>query len=113
MPCNITPPTSDDDVSLILWYRDDQSTPIYTVDARGIGNSLKTAKHFHDMAILGDDDRVTFNITYPISYLRFIRTIATDTAEYRCRVDFRKARTINTVISLKVIGQYLHHHYSK
>ncbi|KAH9522415.1 hypothetical protein DERF_005989 [Dermatophagoides farinae] len=103
LPCNITPPTSDDDVSLILWYRDDQSTPIYTVDARGIGNSLKTAKHFHDMAILGDDDRVTFNITYPISYLRFIRTIATDTAEYRCRVDFRRDRTINRVMQLNVI----------
>ena len=27
----------------------------------------------------------------------------TDAGDYRCRVDFRKARTVNTVISLKVV----------
>ncbi|OTF83693.1 Immunoglobulin domain containing protein, partial [Euroglyphus maynei] len=111
LPCNITPSiTIDDDVSLILWYRDDQSTPIYTVDARGLGNTLKTAKHFHDNNIFdGDDDvddRITFNITYPISYLRFKQTRAHDTAEYRCRVDFRRDRTINRVMKLNVIGMF-------
>lgn len=29
LPCNITPPSHDDAVSLILWYKDDSTTPIY------------------------------------------------------------------------------------
>lgn len=29
LPCNITPPTYDDAVSLILWYKDESTTPIY------------------------------------------------------------------------------------
>jgi hypothetical protein len=29
LPCNITAPTPDDAVSLILWYKEDSTTPIY------------------------------------------------------------------------------------
>lgn len=29
LPCNITPPTPDDAVSLILWYKEESTTPIY------------------------------------------------------------------------------------
>ncbi|KAI2803229.1 hypothetical protein BLOT_007352 [Blomia tropicalis] len=100
LPCNITPPSSDDGVSLILWYRDDLSTPIYTVDARSVGH-LQSAKHFNDVSVL--TNRATFNITYPVSYLRFNPAVETDTAEYRCRVDFRRGRTINRVMQLNVI----------
>ena len=80
LPCNITPPSSDDGVSLILWYRDDLSSPIYTVDARLVGH-LNSAKHFFDSSILGT--RATFNITYPVSYLRFNPVVDSDTSEYR------------------------------
>lgn len=103
LPCNITPPSSDDGVSLILWYRDDLSTPIYTVDARSVGH-LQSAKHFNDVSVL--TNRATFNITYPVSYLRFNPAVETDTAEYRCRVDFRRGRTINRVMQLNVIGKF-------
>lgn len=34
LPCDITPPTPDDSVALILWYKDDALTPIYTLDSR-------------------------------------------------------------------------------
>lgn len=34
LPCDISPPTSDDSVALILWYKDDSVAPIYTLDAR-------------------------------------------------------------------------------
>ena len=34
LPCDVTAPTSDDSVALILWYKDDALAPIYTLDAR-------------------------------------------------------------------------------
>ena len=36
LPCNITPPTYDDAVSLILWYKDESTTPIYRSDSHTI-----------------------------------------------------------------------------
>lgn len=104
LPCNITPPSTDDGVSLILWYRDDLSSPIYTVDARLVAQ-LYLAKHLFDASTLAS--RATFNITYPVSYLRFSPVVESDTAEYRCRVDFRRGRTINRVMQLNVIGESL------
>lgn len=91
-------------MSLILWYRDDLSSPIYTVDARPVAH-LHSAKHLFDSSTLAN--RVTFNITYPVSYLRFKPVVETDSAEYRCRVDFRRGRTINRVMQLNVIGKCL------
>ena len=104
LPCNITPPTSDDGVSLILWYRDDQSSPIYTVDARIVMN-VAAGKHHLDTTALSN--RASFNLTFPVSYLHFAKLIERDTAEYRCRVDFRRGRTINRVMQLNVIGNSL------
>ena len=34
LPCDITPPAVDDSVALILWYKDDGLTPIFTLDSR-------------------------------------------------------------------------------
>ena len=34
LPCDITPPAADDSVALILWYKDDGLTPIFTLDSR-------------------------------------------------------------------------------
>lgn len=101
LPCNVTSPTNDDSVSLILWYRDDTGNPIYSVDARSI--PVERAKHFSAPEILGS--RGVFNITYPLSYLRIKPVKGSDGGEYRCRVDFRRARTINRILKLNVIGK--------
>ena len=34
LPCDINPPSPEDSVALILWYKDDALTPIYTLDSR-------------------------------------------------------------------------------
>lgn len=100
LPCNVTPPTYDDGVSLVLWYRDDTGNPIYSVDART--THLDNAKHFSAAEILGN--RGVFNITYPMAYMRINPVKANDGGEYRCRVDFRRARTVNRILKLNVIG---------
>ncbi|XP_054168583.1 synaptogenesis protein syg-2-like [Oppia nitens] len=99
LPCNVTPPTYDDGVSLVLWYRDDTGNPIYTVDART--THLDNAKHFSSSEILGN--RGVFNITYPMAYMRINPVKANDGGEYRCRVDYRRARTVNRILKLNVI----------
>lgn len=45
LPCDINPPSLDDSVALILWYKDDSLAPIVTIDARkGKCNSIGEAK---------------------------------------------------------------------
>ncbi|GFQ71882.1 ig-like domain-containing protein [Trichonephila clavata] len=34
LPCDITSPIVDDEVYLVLWYKDEVATPIYSLDAR-------------------------------------------------------------------------------
>jgi len=104
LPCNITAPSFDDGVSLVLWYRDDVASPIYTVDARQ-SVSLETAQHFLHADIF--EKRASFNLSYPLSFLRIKPVISTDGADYRCRVDFRRARTRNTLLKLTVIGKWI------
>ena len=48
--------------------------------------------------------RAYFNVHGRPAHLSIDPVAASDEGDYRCRVDFRKARTINTVISLKVIS---------
>lgn len=49
--------------------------------------------------------RAYFNLHNRPAFLHIDPIRLTDAGDYRCRVDFKKARTVNTVISLKVIGK--------
>ena len=49
--------------------------------------------------------RAYFNVHNRPAFLHVDPIKLTDAGDYRCRVDFKKARTVNTVISLKVIGE--------
>jgi len=70
------------------------------VDARQV--QVKQTKHF-----LSDDliNRATLNITVRPAILTIDPVRGEDEGEYRCRVDFRWGRTMNTVVSLIVIGK--------
>ena len=50
LPCNISAPSIEDSVALILWYRAGGKNAIYTVDAR-YTPSLREAKHFISPAL--------------------------------------------------------------
>lgn len=47
--------------------------------------------------------RAYFNLQNRPAFLQIDPIRLADAGDYRCRVDFKKARTVNTVISLKVI----------
>ena len=51
----------------------------------------------------GLEGRAYFNLHNRPAFLQIDPIRLSDAGDYRCRVDFQKARTVNTVISLKVI----------
>ncbi|KAH8023672.1 hypothetical protein HPB51_015168 [Rhipicephalus microplus] len=99
LPCDITPPSADDTVALVLWYKDEGPAPIYTLDARRghVDQARQSA-----VSELGA--RAYFNMMNRPAFLQLDPVEEEDAGEYRCRVDFRKARSVNTVINLKVIA---------
>ncbi|GFY47200.1 ig-like domain-containing protein [Trichonephila inaurata madagascariensis] len=100
LPCNITAPTPDDSVALVLWYKDESTTPLYSLDARR--GLLDQARHAASDLLNG---RAYLSITHRPSTLQLKPLLADDEGQYRCRVDFRKARTRNFDVILNVVGR--------
>ncbi|GFY62258.1 nephrin [Trichonephila inaurata madagascariensis] len=98
LPCNITQHSTEDKVSLVLWYKEDARAPIYSVDARN--SPLEKAKHFPG-ATLGS--RAYFETFTKPTILRIEPIQEKDAGIYRCRVDYRWARTFTHSMMLNVI----------
>ncbi|KAJ6224210.1 hypothetical protein RDWZM_002755 [Blomia tropicalis] len=101
LPCNLTLPSPDDAIQLIFWYRGNTSrVPIYTVDSRT--SSLSNATHFPSDIFM--PKRAQFDLQLlPVAKLMIEPVLETDHGDYRCRVDFRWGRTINSYVSLHII----------
>ncbi|XP_022238519.1 nephrin-like [Limulus polyphemus] len=98
LPCNVSSPTMEDSVSLILWYRLDINAPIFTVDCRN--GPLETAKHFSSDFLA---ERAHFDLRTRPALLTIEPVKAEDAGDYRCRVDYRWARTLNNNVILYVV----------
>ncbi|XP_074593781.1 protein turtle-like isoform X2 [Brevipalpus obovatus] len=100
LPCNITSLAPNDAISTIFWYKGDSlGSPLYTVDSRNSSN-IDNARHFAGEALR---NRATFNISAQFAFLSISPVKEDDNGEYRCRVDFRWSRTINTIVFLEII----------
>ncbi|XP_076314950.1 cell adhesion molecule 1-like [Tachypleus tridentatus] len=97
LPCNVSRPGPDDAVSLVLWYRADINPPIYSVDARN--GDLMDAKHFSS-DLLGS--RAFFDLRTQPAIMKIKPVLEKDFGDYRCRVDYRWARTLNSAVTLTV-----------
>lgn len=190
LPCNTTPSTGDDQVALLLFYKEDspptvqstQSTsdpsadkedesrneskedkflnhkarPIYSIDAREAplmlathfpGDSIdssrltirfeptaqslsskeksapslapnqkqrkksnrKGSRHHEDIPATSDDGKQTGKQrpnSKGMVYLEISNVKKEDNGVYRCRVDYRRGRTINWMITLSVSGEF-------
>lgn len=101
IPCNVTASFPDDQVTLILWYKGDSGNPIYSVDSRQVdGVSLKKLSHKQL------ENRVTFSINYTQASLSVRPVKEIDAGEYKCRVDFKRSRTLSSIMKIIVIGGY-------
>ncbi|XP_055950555.1 nephrin-like isoform X2 [Argiope bruennichi] len=98
IPCNVTPAIPDDQVTLILWYRGESGNPIYSVDTRQV-HGVAPKKNANKQL----QDRATFNITRTQANLNIKPAKENDGGEYRCRVDFRRSRTMNSVMKVIIV----------
>ncbi|KAL1422702.1 hypothetical protein MTO96_003785 [Rhipicephalus appendiculatus] len=92
LPCNVTPAAGKErPVALVLWYKDNASTPVYTVDARW-GSLLQGARHFPGEEELAD--RLSFDGAHQPALLRVSHVEPEDAGMYRCRVDYLPPRAV-------------------
>ncbi|CAB4064559.1 unnamed protein product, partial [Lepeophtheirus salmonis] len=66
LPCDILPRDSHDDVYLVLWFKDDNTKPMYSLDVRG--KPLSQASYWSDSSSLGQRSSFKSNI-YPNSLI--------------------------------------------
>jgi Immunoglobulin V-set domain len=105
LPCNLTSSIEGDRVSLVIWYKEGQSKPIYSFDIRQTEILAKGLHHEGEGDLSG---RSHFNTTSLPSFI-ISNVKGTDNGLYRCRADFIKSPTRNIKIQLSVIGKISHH----
>ncbi|XP_068217398.1 nephrin-like isoform X2 [Palaemon carinicauda] len=99
LPCDVSHPR-DDTIFLILWFRDNLTTPIYRFDDRSLARGGKS--HWFDEDKLGM--RAVLDVTASSAHLRLTSLHMSDQGFYKCRVDFKLQPTKTTRVSLNVVG---------
>ncbi|XP_054709714.1 nephrin-like [Uloborus diversus] len=98
LPCDISSTLPDDEVYLVLWYKDEIATPIYSLDARR--GKLGQARHASSEDLTG---RAFFTSVGQPAVLQVDRITLDDEGIYRCRVDFKKARTRHSALLVSIV----------
>ncbi|KAL4134944.1 hypothetical protein QTP88_006624 [Uroleucon formosanum] len=121
LPCNMTPPTPSDRVTLVIWFKQGETNPIYSYDVRHGGALMPapssktpegpqqksitvTGPHRSDDKTL--DGRAYFRVTSKPASLIMQDIGDKDAAVYKCRVDFKKSPTRNSNVNLTVIHSF-------
>ncbi|XP_076336891.1 nephrin-like isoform X1 [Tachypleus tridentatus] len=87
LPCNFSS-LNEEKVSIILWYKDNSTKPIYILDARnGITN---TPKHIPGGTL---NNRSYYNVSAYPSILQVWGIKEEDMGRYKCRVDYKHEPT--------------------
>ncbi len=116
LPCDISvPPNSEnDELVLVMWYREDVRSPIYSVDARSgvhipstLDGDKSSSSHWIDTKLFGHN-RVVFDLTPgpQDARLKVYNVSEADDGLYRCRVDFKASQTRTSRVNLTVIGKH-------
>ncbi|XP_031328337.1 uncharacterized protein LOC116159494 [Photinus pyralis] len=99
LPCDIATSVPNDHVLLVLWYKEDLGTPIYSVDGRERDFGL--AERWSDENVFAN--RAYFMPEKQPAELGVDHIRESDQGVYRCRVDFKIAQTRNSKVNLTVI----------
>ncbi|GIY83872.1 ig-like domain-containing protein [Caerostris extrusa] len=99
LPCDLNVTSAEDEVTLILWHREDSGSPVYSVDARD--RVLSSARHFPSPKSPPGHSSMC-----PASPSADHRGNEENRrGVYRCRVEYRRSRTETTDALLTVIGK--------
>ncbi|GAB6027389.1 hypothetical protein CHUAL_001665 [Chamberlinius hualienensis] len=98
LPCNVSLPHMRPTIAIVLWYKDSQGVPIYSVDFRG--KHRNNGSHINDNIL---QSRANFYHREEPGFLLIKPVQPEDAGVYRCRVDFVKAPTRNQRVRLNVI----------
>ena len=119
LPCNTSAPSSTNPPTLVIWYKQGSTDPVYSYDLRASTRATskarntdsKGARHWADAHALRG--RATFHMAPPgavakgkKSFLSIRNVIDMDRGLFRCRVDFKGAPTRNSRVNLTVIGKH-------
>ncbi|XP_043226216.1 hemicentin-2-like, partial [Amphibalanus amphitrite] len=96
LPCPQLSDRQRASVSLVIWYKDDMQTPIYSFDSRDGRPPL----HWSDHGVLGEA-RATYRPEENQLILHDVRPA--DQGRFRCRIDFRRIPTVTGDVRLGVI----------
>ncbi|XP_070169950.1 neural cell adhesion molecule 1 [Polyergus mexicanus] len=98
LPCDIS--SDNDEVNMVLWYKEGGSEPIYSFDVRG-SRQFSDARLWSSPSALGP--RAFFMSATNPAHLSIDRLQSVDEGIYRCRVDFRNSPTRKQKMNLTVI----------
>lgn len=115
LECDIQPTAINDQLLLVLWYKDGHNSPIYTYDARG-ASSLSRATHYSDEKVFGNravlkvppgggisGHKVLDPVEGLMAKLVVQELRLEDEGVYKCRTDFKKSPTKNYRMTLNIM----------
>lgn len=101
LPCNYTLP-DDSDVTLMLWYRDQENVPIYTIDFRK--GTRDNPKQF---PIPEYSERAYIDVSIKPATFRLDSLTVKDGGIYRCNIEFRTSRTVTRIVKLNILSMLM------
>jgi len=101
LPCDTKQSSTREQPSLILWFKEEDGKPIFSVDVNGLtdlsfARIWSSPNHFGNRAMFKTKDRIS-------SILIVTNIQQKEAGLYRCRVDFRDAPSSNSFVNLNVI----------
>ncbi|XP_063627547.1 hemicentin-1 isoform X1 [Cydia splendana] len=99
LPCDIAPLQQNDEVVMVLWFKESGGEPLYSYDIRG--RTANQPKLWSSPSVFGN--RAYFRASATPAVLMVDNVIAVDAGLYRCRVDFKNSPTRNLKVNFTVI----------
>lgn len=102
LPCNYTLPDDPELVTLMLWYRDQETVPIYTIDFRK--GPKDNPKQF---PVPEYSERAYIDVSITPPTFRLDTITLQDAGIYRCNIEFRRSRTVTRIVKLNIISMFI------